>query len=788
MNEEQELVGEAALAELRKELSDAMARRRLSKAQAAGLAQLGRTTVWAAFRDGGPVPSDQTVAALAKVLHLGVERMLGLRRSAMVEGSVSTTGTAGTAAPGPGRPIGEWDPHVLEVHPAVPASICEGSPGPSGDPVLAGYVRREHDRLLATLVDQAAAGRSRMTVLVGSSSTGKTRACWEAVQPLAVEGWRLWHPFDPTRAEAALADLVSVAPRTVIWLNEAQHYLGDREHGERIASALHRLLITPERGPVLVFGTLWPEYARQFTALPAAGAPDPHSRVRELLTGRILTIPEAFDAAALAGAAALAKSGDALLADALTRSDRDGRVAQDLAGGPALLERFRHASPAGRALLEAAMDARRLGVGLHLPAAFLAGAVADYLSDPERDHLPDDWAEQAFGELADGVHGKHSALRRTTPRAGQRPSTPAASYVTPPYFPGPLLRLADYLEQHGKATREHVCPPASFWHAAHDHLTHADDLSSLAKAADRRHRLQWAHFLHRRAAHLKRLYTPSPARQERKAGVVAGSETVWAGADDFDYGPTLFGLAMECEQAGDTAGAEAFYQQAADVGDSAALSHLARIREEAGDHDAAEALALQAADRGNRYVLSRMAMVREMTGDQEGAKVFYRHAARRGDSVALSYLAQRLEEVGDVEGVESFYQEAAFHNDSFALAHLARIREEAGDHDAAEALALRAVRLDDSFALYGLAQRRLAAGNLHGAETLYRQAADLGDTQTLVRLATMRAEAGDLRSANALYREAADRGGSKVNRPVFDKLWPHGLDPDGTPTPRWNSS
>ena len=41
-------------------------------------------------------------------------------------------------------------------------------------------------------------------------------------------GWRLWHPFDPTRAEAAQEDLHRVEPHTVVWLNEAQHYLGDQ--------------------------------------------------------------------------------------------------------------------------------------------------------------------------------------------------------------------------------------------------------------------------------------------------------------------------------------------------------------------------------------------------------------------------------------------------------------------------------------------------------------------------------------------------------------------------------
>ncbi|MGW2770733.1 hypothetical protein [Streptomyces sp. NPDC001275] len=226
---------------------------------------------------------------------------------------------------------------------------------------------REHDRVLADAVWDAAVGRSGIVVLVGTSSTGKTRACWEAVQPLAGQGWRLWHPFDPTRAQAALEDLHRVGPRTVVWLNEAQHYFGDRAVGEQIAAAVHHLLVSRERGPVLVLGTLWPEYAHQYTTLPEPGAEDPHSRVRELLSGRTLTVPDAFDTQALAEAAVLAEGGDQLLGAALPRARTDGRVTQDLAGAPELLNRYRHASPAAKAVLEAAMDARRLGVGLHLP-------------------------------------------------------------------------------------------------------------------------------------------------------------------------------------------------------------------------------------------------------------------------------------------------------------------------------------------------------------------------------------------------------------------------------------
>ena len=45
------------------------------------------------------------------------------------------------------------------------------------------------------------------------------------------------------------------------------------------------------------------------------------------------------------------------------RSAPDGQVIQFLAGAPELLARYRNAPPAAEALIHAAMDARRLGMG-----------------------------------------------------------------------------------------------------------------------------------------------------------------------------------------------------------------------------------------------------------------------------------------------------------------------------------------------------------------------------------------------------------------------------------------
>jgi hypothetical protein len=106
----------------------------------------------------------------------------------------------------------------------------------------------------------------------------------------------LWHPIFPDRAEAFLAELERVVPRTVVWLNEAQFYLltGDPLMGERVAAALRDLLRDPQRGPVLMLGTIWPRYWQPLTAPPARDGSDPHAHARELLDGAVIEVSSAF--------------------------------------------------------------------------------------------------------------------------------------------------------------------------------------------------------------------------------------------------------------------------------------------------------------------------------------------------------------------------------------------------------------------------------------------------------------------------------------------------------------
>ncbi|MFI5983716.1 helix-turn-helix domain-containing protein [Streptomyces sp. NPDC051555] len=761
----------AALVELRRRLGDGLALAGLTKTRLAARARLGRTTVHDSLSARAPVPSAATVAALAEALGLPGAELLELRRRAAGAGAPDAQEEEEAAWPGRlGKPIGDWDPHHLEVHPAGPGA------GHHPAAVLSGYVSREHDRVLAEAVGAAAAGHRQLVVLVGSSSTGKTRACWEAVQPLAARGWWLWHPFDPSRVEAAVEDLARVGPRTVVWLNEAQHYLGDPLHGERVAAALHGLLTTTGRGPVLVLGTLWPEYERRYTAPPAPGTPDPHSRVRELLAGRVLTVADAFDEKALREASARAAAGDSLLADALGRTRTSGRVAQDLAGAPLLLHRYLTASPGARALLDAAVDARRLGVGLHLPERFLREAALDYIGQEDYDALHDtaDWERAALAELAQPVHGKQAPLRPAGPRPARRSpdgSAPDGSAPDEGVDAGRMVRLADYLEQYGRDARRRLCPPDSFWSAARAHLAHPGDLRALADQAKRRHRLRWAHHLRRRAEAGERAALPERGAtvEERLDELVdlvwdrpngRPSEAAAAFARDMAArGPvTPHERGVWQVEAGEPAQAERLLREAVAAGQLEALCDLALLREAAGDPQEAEGLAREAARAGHTGALEELVARRERDRQRPEALELARSLADLGSPEVLCELAARCGTEGDAQEAQRCLRHAADAGSVRAVHLLSLLLEEAGDWREAEELARRAAGGGRPEALFELALRRAATGDLAATASLFQEALDGGHPRALRALVVLRERSGRPEEAEALAREAAGTG------------------------------
>jgi hypothetical protein len=686
-----------------------------------------------------------------------------------VRDALAHPGTGVTVA---GRPLGEaTDPFAFEVH--HPLHLEDA---PAGLPPLPPYVPREHDQALGQVVRATAGGRSGIAVLVGGSSVGKTRACWEALALLRDQDppWRLWHPIDPSRPDAALAGLAGIGPRTVVWLNEAQFYL-DTEAGlgERVAARLRELLRDPARAPVLVLATLWPRYWDTLTSRPD-GSEDRHTQARELLAGHDITVPDAFTPAQMGQ---LAQATDARITLA-AQSAPDGAVIQFLAGAPELLARYRNAPPAAAALIDAAMDARRLGMGPGLPHAFLEAAAAGYLTDTEWDALGEDWLQQALAYAAASCKGVPGPLTRIRPRPasraargrGDQPGGPA------PDGGGPLYRLADYLDQHGRAHRSDQVPPAEFWSAAAAHAAPGDQ-AALGAAARARGLYRHAAQLHKNAAEsgdvLAALYlSASPA------GLRADPRPAhWAAAHaPLDDPRAVAGLVNTLRRAGAHEQTTALLARdpAAHVtlDDPRAVAGLLDILREAGADDQTATLASRAAahvtldDPGTVDRLLN-SLLRAGAHEQTTALLARDPTAHvtLDDPRAVAELLGTLQKAGAHKQATALASRAATHaplDDPGAVAWLLGTLQKAGAHEQTTALLARDpaahVTLDELGAVAWMLGTLRRAGADEQATALASRAAahaPLDDPRAVAELLGTLQKAGAHEQATALASRAA---------------------------------
>ncbi|WJY41561.1 tetratricopeptide repeat protein [Streptomyces sp. P9-2B-2] len=470
-----------------------------------------------------------------------------------------------------------------------------------------------------------------------------------------------------------MAGLDEVGPRTVVWLNETQHYLltPTNSLGEQVAAKLRTLLRDPERAPVLVLGTTWPEYWQALTAPSLPDDEDTHAQARALMVGHIIRVPEAFTERAVQ-ALHDAAADDPRLAQAAEHAEQ-GHVAQYLANVTdlakhylsaydQLVETYRNAPPAAWALVTAAMDARRLGHGPDLPLGLLEAAASGYLTDQQLEGMGEDWLEQAVDYATACRRGISPLIRQSGDLGNARPH----------------YRLADALAQHARVSRRTVVPPEQFWQAAVRNTHRPEDLHSLAEAAAHRWRLR----------HAAQLYL--------RASSVGGADA-------------RLELARLLSEAGKLEEEEQLFREAADLGGADARVELARLLSEVGRLEEAEQLLREVATGGDVSALRNLAVVREQAGDLEEARRLFREAADIGDVSAFRALARLQTRAGGQKRAERLFREAARAGDVTALRDLAVIRESAGDQTEAERLARQAADAGDNAALLHLVRTRAHA-------------------------------------------------------------------------------
>lgn len=613
------------------------------------------------------------------------------------------------------RPVGafvsEFDPAELEVHAALPGV------GPYAD-TSSEYLTRPHDQLLDELVGDALGpeAKSGFAVLVAPSGAGKTRALYEAlhrpievgstVSSLAEAGWRVWPALNPLPPRRFLDELALVGPQTVVWLNEAQRYLRDPSAELRadIATGLRELLADDSRGPVLVLGTLWHEYWQELTRMPDPKEIDQFVSARRLLAGSYVKVPDTFTNAEVSAAR---RSADQRVVKAASQVASTG-VTQFLAGAPDLVWRYETADKAQRAVIHAAMDARRLGHSEGLQGTFLRDAARSYLTDAERRRADDDpsWFETAVAGL-----------------------------VRPGMASGPVLhqspfgfRLDDFLDQEGRARRRFEFPPGGFWSVAAEGDVSLSNRLRLAEGAASRLRLRIA----------VRLYE------------AVGTEAAGIGLCD---------IALRCERGNASRAAERLVQIAVDAGCPEALMSLARLRNLHGGKIDPSVVRLlrQAADLGDVEAFDLLAHLLERSGDKKGAETVARNALELGSwEPTVSVASWRdIDFPGEAEGL--IYSLPAGMRLA-ALASFASDREGADDPDGAEQLALSAARDGDVEILLALADQRAQGGQRAAARRLLEHITWPDTVEDRLRLALIHARVGNHAEARSLVELAVEEG------------------------------
>ncbi len=357
--------------------------------------------------------------------------------------------------------IDDVDPiRHLGVHPAIqPVS------GQAGLPALTVYVERPHDEHLRVALGNG--WRDSVLLVVGGSSTGKTRACYEALHAVLPDSVVLRPANDEELLALLRADL---EPGAVVWLDEAQRYF-DGRHGGDVARALHLMLdATPRPGRKrVVIGSMW---SREIWS----SDDDDEQAVRELLgrPGVVVPVCEAFPAPEHVERAA---QRDSRWRDALAASG-GVNVVNYLAGGPFLVRHIEQGryGPDARALLTAAMDAHCIGFWSPLPLAVLEEAARGYLR-PQHDPIA---VSRAVADAMQPVCGI-GALTRADGHDD-------------------AVVLHSYLAQHAREVRRREPIPDSLWAAVTSGVDDDGDRKRVIDSTLVRGLVRWGMTLLRRCA------------------------------------------------------------------------------------------------------------------------------------------------------------------------------------------------------------------------------------------------------------------------------------------------
>jgi hypothetical protein len=697
-------------------------------------------------------------------------------------------------------------PFTLRVHPTVPLanqdplgtiegprprrfSLQRRRTGTSGRELPAFVERDKADEIRAWM--RKARTDGGLLVLVGDSCTGKTRLLYEMACKVLPDFAVLAPELGNGGPVNLLAESGRSPGRLIIWLDELQRFLGgpylvDGDTPVKPA-AVQQLLDGPE--PVIVVGTLWPEYATELRATendPNTSQPTArYPRAMEILDRRTSVSLATFSRAERAAATALAAT-DARIARAL--ADPDYNVTEVLAGAPELVRRYEEAPRTHRAVVDAAVDVHRLGLGFPVCEDFLSEASRGYL----RDGSPDvSGLGPVIAELSSSSRPVDRATAPLIPVRGGDDRRILGYHVS------------DFLQQQLFQRRAGELIAGSLWSALLASVRTALVGPDLARAADEaRKRGLYRYFVE--------LASVGATRDDVLCSILL--------ADWFDAAGRPDDVDRYLERAASIAAATAsgpessFRERNTDAVRSHheflwhnAVDRWVRYLDSTSRPDQALAWLRERMAGPNADVLRLLARRLPATAPGDENEVLLRRSAELGDMAATVDLIDRLLDGGQTAEAEKWLRVAVADNESIAVSDLVTLlreqdRDEEADvvvagFEAAEYTTWIARRFQRSRPAVGSRHRDIdnakalliRADNLRNiddgqAEALLRRANATGDAQAMWSLVQLLDETDRRQAAEAVLAERSRSGDSIAQRTLGERLSNEGRDEEAE---RW---
>ncbi|MGO9785141.1 MAG: alpha/beta fold hydrolase [Streptosporangiaceae bacterium] len=619
---------------------------------------------------------------------------------------------------------------ALNIHPAI--GLYGHHPELSTE--LPEYVPRAIDKDLRSWI-RGHSRASGLILLVGDAAAGKTRCLYEALSA-EIPDWKMLHPSSGEDIAGMVHESTDLSS-SVLWLDELQNFFAD---GNLTVQIVRRLLL--DFGPLVVAATIRAEELDKMLAQPddtdeRKVATQHHAReINRMLTrwsgptssqetAIRFDVENRFGPEENARAAKLA-TVDPRIREAL-RQATDGNVTATLAGAPELIARWisKTGDPYGRAVITAAVIARRCGHPEPLPAKVLESLAVAQLAAEGNAPLASEWLQAAIAWAERPVESKIAALR------------PAAT--TPGVIDG--YKVSDILLQYSYNDNCLIIRPI------------LNDPSV------------WALVLEQAAA-------PTWSRVGDAAyaeGHTATAEQAWhlaAGVQDLRAMRRLGWLYTKQDRQDE---ARRWFEKAIALEDIAAMYAFSHSLGHFGQFDESLRWMRRAAERGDLDAMADLGFHLQGIGQVAEAETWYRRAASFNHPLAMTNLGYLLEHHRDDAGeAEEWTRKAAILGHPGAMQNLAHTLRERGQTKEALQWLIKSV---------GRALRRIGRDDDYQA-SFPGEGGDEGTSNAILQLAELFSELGQESTAERCYRRGAELGDGRAASALADLFVKRGLPED----------